>query len=107
LDLDSIKDVLREWASSNDYIKRVYIYGSRARSDYRDDSDLDVAVEIVPRENDGNAFAVFAVDSSEWINQLQPKLSYKLHLKGRYGDDSPYVEAGIERSSILVYEDNT
>ena len=107
MDLDSIKDVLREWASSNDYVRRVYIYGSRARADYRDDSDLDVVVEIMPRENDGNAFAVFVGDSPEWIDQLQPKLPYRLHLKGRYGEDSPDVEAGIERSSILVYEDDT
>ena len=102
-----MKTILRDWAASNAYIKKVYIYGSRCRLDYREDSDLDVAVEIIPKESDGNSFSVFAFESPSWIDHLQPKLPYKLHLKGYYGEESPDVTAGVARSSILVYEKDT
>ena len=81
-----------------------YIYGSRVREDHREDSDLDVAVVIRPGRNDGHPMSVFAFEKEAWIEELQPLLSYKLHLKGWYGDDSPDISAGIAKSSILVYK---
>jgi len=107
MDLEPIKQILIKWAQSNSYINKVYIYGSRARSDYRDDSDLDIALEIIPSENDSHPHAVFAFDSKEWVAELQPKIPYQLHLKGSYGEESPDVTSGIKKSSILVYEKTT
>jgi len=37
---------LRAWAIVESFIRRVWIFGSRARGDHRIDSDIDVAVEI-------------------------------------------------------------
>ena len=42
----SLADALRSWAQGEPNVKRAWIFGSRARGDQRDDSDLDVAVEI-------------------------------------------------------------
>ena len=37
---------LRDWAQSKNTIRRFWIYGSRLRGTQREDSDLDVAIEI-------------------------------------------------------------
>ena len=47
VELDAIVTKLNQWASSRSAIRRLWIYGSRARGDAHPNSDLDVALELV------------------------------------------------------------
>jgi|GEM_PF-5018608 len=77
---ESIERVLADWASSESCIIRLWLFGSRSRDDHREDSDLDVTIQIGrigkfygPRE-------AFAFYREQWEEQLQPALSQNLHL---------------------------
>ncbi|MBL4679902.1 MAG: nucleotidyltransferase domain-containing protein [Pseudomonadales bacterium] len=105
MNLQPTIEVLQKWAANNVYIRKVFIYGSRARNDFTENSDLDVALVIRPALNDTNSMSVFSFEKQSWVNELQPKVPYKLHLKALHSD-SPDVQSGIDRSSFLVYEED-
>lgn len=44
--------VLAEWARTKQLILRAYVFGSRARGTQRDNSDLDLAVELEGETHD-------------------------------------------------------
>lgn len=44
-------DAIRTWANAEPQIAAVYLFGSRLRHDFRDDSDLDLAI-LLSREPD-------------------------------------------------------
>ena len=39
---------LRSWASKNQSVRQLWLFGSRARGDSRDDSDIDLAIALMP-----------------------------------------------------------
>ena len=64
MDTEKLKAIIANWAVENPLIKRAYIFGSRARDDWRSDSDLDIALEF------------------HSINSLERKIPYyKLHIE--------------------------
>jgi predicted nucleotidyltransferase len=73
-------------------VRKVVLFGSRARGDYRERSDIDLAVY------DGD-FARFALDVDDETNTL---LSYDIVDMGK-SVDKELVES-IEREGIVLYE---
>ena len=102
--MENVKQVLEKWAGAKPFISKIYIFGSRATKDFTDNSDLDVAIEFDPIRNDENSFTTWVCEAENWRRQLQTKLPYKLDLQHFDGDNTPTIKAGIENSSILVYE---
>jgi predicted nucleotidyltransferase len=39
---------LRSWASKNESVRQLWLFGSRARGDSREDSDIDLAIALIP-----------------------------------------------------------
>jgi predicted nucleotidyltransferase len=39
---------LRSWASKNESVRQLWLFGSRARGDSREDSDVDLALALIP-----------------------------------------------------------
>jgi predicted nucleotidyltransferase len=63
---------LRSWASANDNVRELWLFGSRATGCSRPDSDVDLAIALMPPINDhnwalGNYFAL----NGEWRRQLE------------------------------------
>lgn len=104
-DLRPIAQQLSSWAHRVECVRRLWIYGSRARGDSGPESDLDVAVEIDPIGNDETAEVSFISTASQWRSELEPHIPFKLHLQW-YDPAGSYVEVqrGVETSGVLVYE---
>ena len=104
-EIQSIADVLKLWASSEPDLRRVWIYGSQAHGYPSRDSDLDVAVEVLPTCGE-SAYDVFVCSADDWRSKLTPRLSpYKLDLK-LYDTSGARekVRRGVDEHGVLVYE---
>ena len=102
--IDQLKNIIFCWASENSLVRKVYIFGSRARGDYCLTSDLDVAIEVNQTPQDGS-------ECSTWFNSrkmlkasLQALVPYQLQLEWYDPIETPTVHKGLQESSILVYE---
>jgi predicted nucleotidyltransferase len=63
---------LRSWASKNESVRQLWLFGSRARGDSRENSDVDLAIALMPPigKHDfalGNYFFL----ASEWKRELE------------------------------------
>jgi predicted nucleotidyltransferase len=63
---------LREWAQSNDSVRQLWLFGSRARGNSRPESDVDLALALMPGDGRtdwalGNYFAL----EGDWKRQLK------------------------------------
>ncbi len=47
VDLNSLANVIAQWADQRPAVEKVYIFGSHVRGDARPDSDLDIAIDFV------------------------------------------------------------
>lgn len=98
-------DVLKVWARANSCVRRVWIFGSRARGEASMGSDLDVAVEIDAVGRDESAQLSWMDRSPGWRSELGKKLSVPIQLEW-VGDTTPMptVARGLARSSVLIYQ---
>jgi predicted nucleotidyltransferase len=64
---------LRAWASSNDNVRELWLFGSRANGSSRPASDVDIAVALMPAVGDHDwALGNFAaLRHKEWQPQLE------------------------------------
>ena len=108
LEMGGAASILRQWANATPLIKRVWVYGSRARGDHSPASDMDIAVELDATLYEGNddsgGLATWMFESIPWKQQLQQSIPFKLQLERYAGEATPHVLAGIEMSGLLVYE---
>jgi predicted nucleotidyltransferase len=104
MSLEEIKKILRGWASRNDAISKLYIYGSRVKGDFKKISDLDIAIEIDPRNGDTNELTTWICEGSNWEEELKSLIpKYKIHLEWCNEDETPTVKTGVDDSGVLIY----
>jgi hypothetical protein len=97
-------DSIQRWAARHAIIRRVWIFGSRARGTHRPDSDLDLAVEHDASPGDSNSFTTWICEADVWRSEFGPELSAPLDLQSYIAGKSPTIQAGLDESSLLVYE---
>jgi hypothetical protein len=68
------------------------------------DSDLDVAVEHDAMPGDSDPFTTATNEAHKWRQQLAPSLSARLDLQSYIPGMSHTIQAGLNESSLLVYE---
>ncbi|MEO1307516.1 MAG: nucleotidyltransferase domain-containing protein [Pseudomonadota bacterium] len=93
---------IREWAARQPVIRRVWLYGSRARGDNRPDSDIVLAIEV-NGETEGSRLATWMAGRHTW--RLDIELSHEAHLEfydPEHGD-SERVGPGIRCDGRLLY----
>ncbi|MBA7648375.1 hypothetical protein ES703_56161 [subsurface metagenome] len=104
MSLEEAKKILCKWASENKLVRKVYVYGSQVKGDFKASSDLDVAIEIDPEEGDTNALSTWICEGSNWKEKLKTLLPrHKVHLEWYDENETPTVRAGIEKSGVLAY----
>lgn len=105
LELQPIAESLRVWASNELDLLHVWIYGSRAKGQASPESDLDVAVEVIPRDGE-TCDDVFTCAAEDWRSKLAPlvaphELDLKLYDKSGRREK---VRRAVDEYGILVYE---
>jgi predicted nucleotidyltransferase len=62
---------LCEWAARNDNVRQLWLFGSRARGDARPDSDVDIALALMPADAQHDwAYGCYCALGDEWQRQL-------------------------------------
>jgi predicted nucleotidyltransferase len=89
-----LQKVLRHFFAQQP-VRRAYIFGSVARGEARDNSDIDVLVEL---EKGATLF-----DHARMSWQLEDLLQHKVDIITD-GGLSPHIQPFIARDQILVYE---
>lgn len=103
-DLDTAQRVLRSWAESRSFVRRLWIYGSRAKGTHSSTSDLDVAIDFDPL-HDENCETTWVCEGQEWQDELQALLPWRLQLEWYDpGGSTPRIASGIADGGILIYE---
>lgn len=104
------KQILITWASTKPKIKRLWVFGSRARGDHRSDSDLDIAIELRGSGRE-TPFTQFMFNRDEWRKDLQRHFEIKTHLcryeeVGYVDIDEPEsnVVKAVQKDGILIYD---
>jgi predicted nucleotidyltransferase len=63
---------LRAWASKNDNVREIWLFGSRADGSSRQDSDVDIGVGLMPPIGKHNwALGNFAALGDQWQRELE------------------------------------
>ncbi|WP_186123807.1 nucleotidyltransferase family protein [Burkholderia gladioli] len=101
-DVQSAAAAISRWAATKPIIRRVFIFGSRARDDFRENSDLDVAIEI--DGVNGNALATWMFDTKPWYAEISALAPFEIDLEFFDEEETPTIKAAIRRSSVLIYK---
>ena len=111
LTIKDIEPILRKWAKSSNFVIRLWIYGSRITGNASEDSDIDIAIEVLSLRGSEDAYTRFFFDHKKWAANLQKYLPWKVHLchydstvsKDLSVEDGN-VKKEVDRYGLLVYE---
>ena len=91
---------VRNWASANQFIQSVYFVGSRAKGTSRPDSDLDIAITLVPTAGYGD----WMDESDIWVVELSKIVEPEVQiLRGSAALGNPTIESAISEHGLLVF----
>ena len=80
-DLCDASERLKAWAARTPEVDYLAVFGSRVRGDYRPDSDLDIAIEVV---GEGGEIATFIFGHTQWKAEIEKLLGFApVHLTPR------------------------
>ena len=99
------KEKVRKWAETEPLVKSAYIFGSRAGNNFREDSDLDVAVELDVSSGDFNIDAAWILNRKKFVESLESMIpGFELDLQLLDNQNTPTIEKGIKQGSVLIYQ---
>lgn len=104
MELNKLASIVSLWAVEHPYIEKAWIFGSRAKGTERPDSDLDIAVSILPMPGDSGPLATWIGESEDLSASLQERLPIAVQLEWYGGPvETPAIHAGLNAGSALVY----
>ena len=77
---ESIINALREWGASKSFIIRLWVFGSRAKRTHREDSDLDIVLQIGRTERFCGPSEAWFCRRDQWESEMQQYLPMKPHI---------------------------
>jgi predicted nucleotidyltransferase len=93
---------LRSWASKNDSIRELWLFGSRARGDSQPESDVDLAVALMPARGKHDwAAGNYVALHSEWKRQLEVIVGRHVSLEAI--SPGTKEDAAVRRSGRLLW----
>jgi predicted nucleotidyltransferase len=99
--LDEWVHGLRAWASANGNVHELWLFGSRADGSARPESDVDIAIALIPPVDDHNwALGNYFVLRSEWQRQLEAIVGRHVSLEAILPDT---FDAVVRRTWVLLW----
>jgi predicted nucleotidyltransferase len=81
LDEELFVKSLRDWAEANGSVKELWLFGSRAKGTSRFESDVDIAVALMPAQGRHNwALGNYVDQQPQWKEQLETIVGRKVDL---------------------------
>lgn len=106
--LTPLAQIVASWATSKPLVSRVWLFGSRVREEHAPNSDLDIAVEIdraaIQGSDYSGGFATWCFEVAAWREELTRAIGLEVDIQYYRKGETPTVQAGLDRSSILIYE---
>jgi predicted nucleotidyltransferase len=100
--LDECLRGLRSWASGNGSVRELWLFGSRATGRSRPDSDVDIAIALMPAtDNTDWALGAYFALHSVWKQELEAIVGRHVSLEAIM-PDSP-EDAEVRRSGSLIW----
>jgi predicted nucleotidyltransferase len=98
---DWLRD-LSSWASKNDCVRELWLFGSRARGDSSPESDVDLAIALMPATGKHDwALGAYCALGDEWQRQLETIVGRHVSLEAIVpGTDE---DAAVRRSGVLLW----
>lgn len=82
---------------------RVYLYGSRAKSTARENSDVDLAVQILDQIDESQRKLFWIDHKTIWTDHLERATGCRIHLE-LLDLGCQIAQAGVSEASILLFE---
>ncbi len=97
---------ITEWAKDHPDIKCIYLYGSRARGDNRPDSDIDLAVEMKPNDEE-SIYTTWIYWHRDYLQAPDLHLTHEVQLEW-YEKNAGLekVGPGVEKDGLLIYPES-
>jgi predicted nucleotidyltransferase len=92
------------WADSKPAVRRAWAYGSRLRGTQREDSDLDLALEIETSGSEDEAWNEWMAESDDWKAELEELSQLNVQLEWYAGEATPRILRFTSCCSMLVFE---
>jgi len=103
ISIDQIREIVTDWADPHREIKRVFLFGSRARGDSTSDSDVDLALVVVGIEGQ-NAYTRYHINMNVWKDELKSALGRSISMVRLSDNSDPKILAAIARDGVLLCE---
>ena len=99
-------DAIAAWARTHEKVRRVWVIGSRAGGTAQRESDLDVAVELVPVPDSEETLSEWMANADSWRDELQRRVGpKKIDLQWVDADaGSRRTRADAAEGKVLAYE---
>ncbi len=91
-----IKEYINKIAGSYQ-IDKVYLFGSIARNEMNDNSDIDLVVVFDGKEDSGDRFLNFILDIQKKFNRRADVITEKMLSK------NPYFKKNVENDLEIIY----
>lgn len=105
MDIEAMAAAVGEWARSQPLVRRAYIFGSRVKGTNRPDSDLDVAIELLPLSGEEDSGLTWHREAQRLKDSIAQIIPVVIDLNWYGGaDETPCVHAGLQAGSRVVYD---
>jgi predicted nucleotidyltransferase len=104
-DAEAISQVFQRianWAASKPFVAAVYIFGSRAQDTERDNSDLDIAVELTVADAT-EALAIYMNEKEMWCQELQELSRWPVDLDLYHKEAAPNVFGYVSSGGMQIW----
>lgn len=96
-------EALRAWATANRSVRQIWLFGSRAKGTARPDSDVDVAIALMPASGRHDwALGNYVAFGDRWQSELADLLGLSVSLEGIVS--STEGEEEVRQTGILLWE---
>ena len=96
--------IVTEWAKSQPLIKKAYFFGSRFKGSYREDSDMDIGVELYVGHEGECLLSTWIHEGPELKESLQSLIGYKVDLQWYESqEETPEMHSYLAEDSVVIF----